>query len=332
MEHETPVKKPFYRTPACWIILGCILIGITMTVCVLIARKNCKNPQPQESNAGVIPWVDYEDDLSEIPWDETKTITADAFPNVTFRWTSGCVSAEENGETRVLFSGMPITNVYFSDVTGDGKPELCATVYFGSGIVDSHIIVYDYANKQTDALWNRMEFDYHLYTADGVLLVGKTPCQSGFPFDKQVDAGTLVQEGGELFAEWQSDGSKTQLLRMLHESELYGEWLVDEETDHDGNVLFTDSLDLWKEYHFKEDGTVICNETHPLSSNYELAFGHPVSYPYEVHDGYVYIAADTSDGSFRWGQYDRETDTLRLTYGDGEKTVYATLKRMGSTP
>ncbi len=289
------------------------------------------------TSAGVTKWLDYRDASDELPWEETKELTLDAFPNVTFCWTAGAVEAAENGKTRMLFSGMPVSSVYLSDVTDDGKPDFCASVYFGSGLVDEHVVVYDYAAKQSYTLWDRMNFDYHLYTVDGVLYAGKTPYVNGALYagktsdSKQVDSGTFEMQDGVLSCRWQSDGSHTPLSRELHESELYDEWLVEEETDNDGNVLYTHALDnLWKEYSFREDGTVIYNETVPISSDSEKAFGHPVSYPYEVHDDYVYIAGDDTSGAFRWGYYDRDSDTLTLMYNTPERTVYAKLKRMGA--
>lgn len=170
------------------------------------------------SSAEVVEWLDYYNDFEGFSWDSSKEITVAAFPGVTFRWTAGSVEAIENGRTRTLFSGMPVLNVYFTDMTGDDKPELCATVVFGSGMIDEHIVVYDYVNKQSYTLWDRGTFDYHLYTVDGALLVGKMPYMG----DKQVDYGTLVMQDGVPCCLWQSDGSFTPLYRELNESELYG--------------------------------------------------------------------------------------------------------------
>lgn len=280
------------------------------------------------SSAEVAEWFDYTDGMpvySSRKPGELSSITVPALPDVTFSGSVGEIEAVENGATRILFTGMPIHNVYFADVTNDGKPELCATVSFGSGIVDEHIIVYDYANKQSYVLWDRGTFDYHLYMVDGALHVGKTPYMG----DKQVDSGTFMMHDGVLSCRWQSDGSYISLYPELHESELIGEWLVEEEKDNDGNVLYSNDITLWKEYNFRENGTVVYNETIPISSDYEKAFGHPVEYPYDVHDGYVYIAGDDTSGAFRWGYYDRETHRLTLSYNTAERTVNQTLKRMG---
>lgn len=320
--HQPPVThKPIYKKPLFWIALAAILLGIAVAVCLLTRPKRATVPAD-----AVTKWLDYRDDYAEMPWDGSKEIAVDAFPEVTFRWTSGSVEAVEGSAARTLFSGMPIWSVFFADVTGDGKPELCASVSFGSGMVDDHIIVYDFVNKQSYTLWDRCAFDYHLYTADGALLVGKTP----FMGDKQVDCGTLIMHGGVPCCQWQSDGSFTPLNRELHESELLGEWIVEEETDNDGNVLYTHALELWKEYHFKDDGTVVYNETVPISSDSELAFGHPVAYPFTVHNDHLYIDLESASDFFRRGQYDRETDTLHLMYNTADGTVYATLRRMGA--
>ncbi|MBR0507273.1 MAG: hypothetical protein IJJ86_01535 [Clostridia bacterium] len=276
----------------------------------------------------VTSWLDYYSASDQMPWGEAKETAVEAFPNIRFRWTSGAVEAVDAlnsaAKSDTLFTGMPIWNVFFADVTGDGKPELCASVSYGSGMVDEHIVVYDYENRQSYTLWDRGTFDYHVYTENGALYVGKTPYNG----DKQIDYGTLTMQDDLLCCRW-SDGSVTVLNRELHESELYGEWLVREETDNDGNVLYQTSIDLWKEYRFQADGTVTYNETVPISSDSELAFGHPVSYPYEVHNDYVYIAGDDTSGAFRWGSYDRDTRTLTLMYGTDAGTVYAKLRRMG---
>ena len=81
-----------------------------------------------------------------------------------------------------------------------------------------------------------------------------------------------------------------------------------------------------KEYHFKEDGSVTYNETVPISSDSEKAFGHPVNYRYAVYDNSVFI----EDGRSCSGYYDPQTRILELIYQTSPgQYVYATLRRMG---
>ncbi|MBQ5991754.1 MAG: hypothetical protein IJL62_04310, partial [Clostridia bacterium] len=321
---ETSPSEPIYKKPLLWIILAAVLVCAAVAVCFLTMPKQGDAPEAKAS-APVTEWLDYYKNSGEMPWDGAKEITLDAFPNVTFRWTAGSVEAIESGRTRTLFAGMPVWSVFFADVTGDSKPELCASVSYGSGIVDEHIIVYNYANRQAYTLWSRGEFDYHLSAVDGKLQVNKRPYNNSTA--PLLDTGTLEMHNGVPCCLWQSDVSYTALLPELHESELYGEWLVEEEKDNDGNVLYTFAFeDLWKEYRFEPDGTVVYNETVPISSDYEKAFGHPVEYAYEVYDDHVFIKGERSIN----GYLDPLTGNLKLNYQPSPgQYVYATLKRMG---
>ena len=85
---------------------------------------------------------------------------------------------------------MPIWNTYFCDLTGDGIPDLCSTYTFGSGIIDSRIIIYDYANGASYELSDRGNFDFVLRynEADGYLYVDKTKYNT----DELVESGRLV--------------------------------------------------------------------------------------------------------------------------------------------
>lgn len=112
-------------------------------------------------------WFDSYMDASDGEVD--RALMLDAFPGVTFYADSMAVSAEEGGVRTTLIDGMPVWNVFLYDLTGDGRPELCATVSFGSGIVDEHIVVYDYALHRTYTLWERGVYDFRLEQEDHVL-------------------------------------------------------------------------------------------------------------------------------------------------------------------
>ncbi len=112
-----------------------------------------------------------------MPWDESQELTLTEFPGVTFTWTSEKVTADGEG----LFWGMPVWNVYLTDLTNDGNPELCATVSFGSGLVDNRVIVFDYVTGKEYLLSDRMYHDYFLTLDNGKLMVTQTDRLDGKP-------------------------------------------------------------------------------------------------------------------------------------------------------
>lgn len=87
-----------------------------------------------------------------------------------------------------LYFGMPIWSVYFCDFNGDGKPELCSSTSFGSGMIDNRFIVYDYANGTSYEKADRGSFDYTLSLRDGKLTVEKR----GFMQEELLDSGYLM--------------------------------------------------------------------------------------------------------------------------------------------
>jgi len=121
-------------------------------------------------------WLDYFG-TDEMPWNESRELTLTEFPGVTFEWTSGKVTAGE----KELFWGMPVWNVYLADLTNDGKPEFCATVSLGSGIVDNRVIVFDYVTDKEYQLSDRMYYDYFLGLDNGKLMVTQTDYMNSKP-------------------------------------------------------------------------------------------------------------------------------------------------------
>ena len=107
---------------------------------------------------------------------------------MTFRCSSEKLEAVTEEETLELVYGMPVWNVYFCDLTGDGKPELCSTISFGSGMIDTRIIVYDYAEKTSYELSDRGNFDYALQMRDGSLIGEKRV----YLKDELLESGELV--------------------------------------------------------------------------------------------------------------------------------------------
>ncbi len=140
-----------------------------------------------ESKPSVVTeWIDYYN--GDMQWDGRQEISLDAFPGVTFRWTPEKVEAIVDDEIIPLYTGMPVWDVFFSDLTGDGLPELCSTITIGSGIGDNRVIIYDYANGASYSLEDRMQYDYSLSAQNDRLIVTK----QAFSNDK---SGKVVERG-----------------------------------------------------------------------------------------------------------------------------------------
>ena len=167
-------------------------VAIALCVTLLAALTGCgkspvsENGEPSNST-NVIKWFDcFNGD--EMVWDGVKEYNLDEFSGVTFRWHPERLEAVTDKEILPLYTGMPIESVYFYDLTGDGKPELCSTLSIGSGIVDNRIIIYDYAGGASYELSDRGHFDYVLNMQGDSLVVEKR----SYMQDEIIESGELV--------------------------------------------------------------------------------------------------------------------------------------------
>lgn len=104
---------------------------------------------------------------------KSHEITLDEYPDVTFSWDDDKVEAITDKDSTTLMEGMPILNVYFSDLNDDGYSEICATVAFGSGIVDVYVTVYDYHNQKHYEIRDRGNYDFCLKESSPQVIVEK---------------------------------------------------------------------------------------------------------------------------------------------------------------
>ena len=174
-------------------------IGVNMQnptnedIIVYVEVENVEVRIVDEINS-VIKWFDYTENPSAM--DDESTINLPIYPDVTFSYNQAQIIASKPFDTSeltdhtILITGMPIWNAYFADLTGDDYPEICATYTFGSGIIDSRIIIYDYAKGSSYELSDRGYFDFtlRLNEADGYLYVDKTKYNT----DELVETGRLV--------------------------------------------------------------------------------------------------------------------------------------------
>ena len=188
LTHGMPVE--FDAEKDTWFKIGVNVQNSTNEdIIVYVEVENVEVRIVDEINS-VIEWFDYLENPDEMKWDGSLEISLTEFPDVTFRWTSGEMLAVKGSKSTSLYTGMPIWNAYFCDLTGDGLPELCSSISWGSGMIDNRVIIYDYANGVSYELSDRGYFDFTLRfnEADGYLYVDKRKYNT----DELVETGRLV--------------------------------------------------------------------------------------------------------------------------------------------
>ena len=188
LTHGMPVE--FDAENDTWFKIGVNMQNSTNEdIIVYVEVENVEVRIVDEINS-VIEWFDYLETPDEMKWDGSLEISLTEFPDVTFRWTYGEMLAVKGSKSTSLYTGMPIWNAYFCDLTGDGLPELCSSISWGSGMIDNRVIIYDYANGVSYELSDRGYFDFTLRQdhQDGRLYVDKTKYHT----DELVETGRLV--------------------------------------------------------------------------------------------------------------------------------------------
>ena len=188
LTHGMPVE--FDAEKDTWFKIGVNMQNSTdEDIIVYVEVENVEVRIADEINS-VIEWFDYLENPNEMKWDGSLEISLTEFPDVTFRWSYGEMLAVKDGESTSLYTGMPIWNTYFCDLSGDGLPDLCSTISWGSGMIDNRVVIYDYANGVSYELSDRGYFDFTLRQdhQDGRLYVDKTKYHT----DELVETGRLV--------------------------------------------------------------------------------------------------------------------------------------------
>ena len=110
-----------------------------------------------------------------------------------------------NGE-KLPLNGFGVPSFYLSDLTGDGYPELCFGISYGSGITDQRIEIIDYTTKTVIfSLSDRMDHDYYLFLRNGVLCVKEKKCLQS----NVTRTGVLIYDGSEIAVLWDSEVNDT---------------------------------------------------------------------------------------------------------------------------
>ena len=176
--------------------------GISTETAIDLPADEGAQPAPYEPRE----WLNYFYN-DELPWSNSFDLELLEYPDTIFRWTpEKVVAITPDGESE-LFYGMPVWNVYLTDLTGDGLPEFCSTISIGSGIIDNRVVAYDYSVQKAYELSDRMKYDYSLSLVDGRLIVTKTEYNS----DADMAAGELAIVNGELVI---ADTIKTETIQL----------------------------------------------------------------------------------------------------------------------
>lgn len=167
-------------------------------------------------------------------------VALEDFQGISVRWDlhPKYITSEDNpvlvkdGKESILFENYPQPrSLYLADVTGDGKMDLCADVYyFLSGLPSFNAVcVYDIANDRYYMLDDRSvgshitKVSYYLRLEEGRLLCDRVLALS-LSYDI-LDTGTLyITESGELQMEIQQSQSGTSA--TISRSDLAGKSLV----------------------------------------------------------------------------------------------------------
>lgn len=153
---------------------------------------------------------------------KTESWTMPEFPGVSFRCDGDGVSVSVDGENGAdeygyfLYTGMPIEDVYLVDLNGDGYREIVSTAAFGSGIIDSRVYAFDYANGVHYTLCDRGNYDFMLNADTGTLNVrkykyndshfGREPVsEEPLTLDMMTSDGSVYVFKGSEPAEWTMD-------------------------------------------------------------------------------------------------------------------------------
>lgn len=128
---------------------------------------------------------------------EEKSVALPEFPGVTFTLAKGgeILYAEKDGEREKLCSGMPVAEVFFCDLNGDGNREICSMLCIGSGMIDERVVIVDYAGRIAFEFSDRGTFDYNLRLEGEKLIAEKYAYGAHFtyPLDDKppVESGEL---------------------------------------------------------------------------------------------------------------------------------------------
>ncbi len=120
------------------------------------------------------------------------------FPGVSFHYTPQKIIAKTAAGEHAILSEETIWNCYFSDVTGDGKADLCATVTKTKPFIARRVVVYDYAERRKYEFSDRDGNHYILSNENGFLTVNRYANAEAYE-NEPASKGSLTIINGNLY-------------------------------------------------------------------------------------------------------------------------------------
>lgn len=172
----------------------CISAVLSMDSCTTRKPANQKDDTSAKGEASI--WFDSDD--PEHQPDRTDAFGHSMVPETLFNISNDCCTITvTHYDTTYDIYGMPFKSAYFTDLTGDDIPELCCVLYYGSGIIDSRIMVLDTTTSKTYELSAREKFDYDLKIERKKLRVIKRPYSTDGS-SSETETGSLAILGDKL--------------------------------------------------------------------------------------------------------------------------------------
>ena len=245
---------------------------------ILVEKDSAIEMTPDELEA--VKFVDFIDDPSGMDIFVDRSIEHQDFPGVSFHYTAQRIYTKtENGEDTIL-SEEKIWNCYFSDVTGDGKADLCTTVTKTKPFIARRVVVYDYAKNRKYEFSDRDVNHYVLSSENGHLIVNRYANADAYENEPSSKGSlTIINDNLALAVYGVNQSSDNKQLTLDDVIQL----------SQKGKAL---TWDDFYEFKFRETGSGLYIRLYEIDETFSvwIGGGSPVTTPM-----YIYLSANDLD-------------------------------------
>lgn len=197
-----------------FVVAACIvaLIGVVTMVSVMLLNGGIEIQPSDSTDPNTSAWDESVPDTEVLPtairiWDSYHPDDVKGNPYISAivpELDNALIEREDgviyiNGEYPTGEYGYYCESIYLSDLTGDGKPELCIVMPLGSDIVDWRILIIDCTTRKLIyEISDRAHHDYYLFIRNGKLCVKETEwCKH-----EALSTGMLSWDGTQIVIDW----------------------------------------------------------------------------------------------------------------------------------